>query len=721
MSGFPKVPLVVGDTDDDASIHLQSRVGPARPLPNKQNSFNPHDEEILKILNEVDDELDAGYDFNKQFAIFQKSGSIPNEIEFSDNDSDADTQVESANEYEEEINEKQENRYYPNIHREEEILGDRYGEKEHRDESDKQKPNKSLFEEFKKARESTHPFMETTQTNYKKYALFALMSFSVTCIVLLIYQREIIFHPVIIDKPIENYYEINSKFGNLENRVNKLTLFAEDLSKKQENLIQKHEMLSANINEKFDLVSDRFGKINSNIISLHQFDSLLKEFTALKARVSESEPYTNPEPKLLEITEKLNKLSKISDNIESVKTSILKEFSATLPEKVPVYIKDNKIHYIPEFHKYIYNFIDNYQKEKNFTTHVSWDQFLRENEDNMNNHINSIMKKTNLLNISKEKLEYFLQKKINENNKQIWEKYNNLIDNLNIVHNNSTSIAKNFEKSTNTILLDNLLEIFAKGSNKVNYADYKLGSRILGFLTSTSMSSTGSQTSHKSLPRRIFLGWFDYLNSSGVHKPKNWKYNANNVLIDGGNYWHCESNECSIGLRLSNPVILTDLIFKNPPIDSIKSPSFVSIYIKPTNPEQVNELIEYLQNLKFDIAKTNGQKYLKKFYKIKEVSLDPDKPINHVKLPVSLVNLKIPIKDIYVQLKSNSGITGLYNLKAYGISEFNSYKYNQEFELLVDKLSELDENEEPITNNIDINSFIDENHSDILGDDEILF
>ena len=181
-------------------------------------------------------------------------------------------------------------------------------------------------------------------------------------------------------------------------------------------------MLSANINEKFDLVSDRFGKINSNIISLHQFDSLLKEFTALKARVSESEPYTNPEPKLLEITEKLNKLSKISDNIESVKTSILKEFSATLPEKVPVYIKDNKIHYIPEFHKYIYNFIDNYQKEKNFTTHVSWDQFLRENEDNMNNHINSIMKKTNLLNISKEKLEYFLQKKINENNKQIWEK-----------------------------------------------------------------------------------------------------------------------------------------------------------------------------------------------------------------------------------------------------------------------------------------------------------
>lgn len=166
---------------------------------------------------------------------------------------------------------------------------------------------------------------------------------------------------------------------------------------------------------------------------------------------------------------------------------------------------------------------------------------------------------------------------------------------------------------------------------------------------------------------------------------------------------------------------MTDLIFKNPPIDSIKSPSFVSIYIKPTNPEQVNELIEYLQNLKFDIAKTNDQKYLKKFYKIKEVSLDPDKPINHVKLPVSLVNLKIPIKDIYVQLKSNSGITGLYNLKAYGISEFNSYKYNQEFELLVDKLSELDENEEPITNNIDINSFIDENHSDILGDDEILF
>ncbi|CUM54172.1 uncharacterized protein AC631_00659 [Debaryomyces fabryi] len=716
MSGFPKVPLVVGDTDDDASIHLQSRVGPARPLPTKQRSFSSHDKEILKILNEVDDELEAEYDFNKQFDIFQKSGSIPNDIEYSDNDSDADTQVESANEYEDENN-KQENRYYPNIYRDEVIPDNKY---EFREEKEKQKPNKSLFEEFKRARENTHPFMESSKTNYKKYALFALMSFSVTCIVLLIYQREVVFHPVVIDKPIENYYEINSKFGNLENRVNKLSLFAEDLSKRQEDLVQKHEVLSASINEKFDLVSDRFSKIDSSVINLNQFDNLWKEFTALKAKVSDSEPYINPEPKLLEISEKLNKLSKISDNIESVKSNILKEFSAMLPEKVPVYIKDNKIHYIPEFHKYIYNFIDNYQKEKNLTTNISWDQFLRDNENNMNSHINSIIKKTNLLNISKEKLENFLQKRINENNKQIWEKYNNLIDNLNIVNSNSTLIAKNLEKSTNTILLDNLLEIFAKGSNKVNYADYKLGSRILGFLTTTSTSSTRSQISQKSLPRRIFLGWFDYLNSSGVHKPKNWKYNANNVLIDGGNYWHCESNECSIGLRLSDPVILTDLIFKNPPVEGIKPPSYVSIYIKPRNSEQVNELKGYLQN-KFDISQPSDQKYLKKFYKIKEVSLDSNKPINHVKFPVSLVNLKIPVKDIYIQIRSNGGITGLYNLKAYGISEFNSYKYNQEFELLIDKLSELDENEESVTNNVDIDNLIDENDSDILGDDEILF
>lgn len=719
MSGFPKVPLVVGDTDDDASIHLQSRVGPARPLPTKQRSFSSHDKEILKILNEVDDELEAEYDFNKQFNIFQKSGSIPNDIEFSDNDSDADTQVESANEYEDENN-KQENRYYPNIYRDEVIPDNKYEEYEFREEKEKQKPNKSLFEEFKRARENTHPFMESSKTNYKKYALFALMSFSVTCIVLLIYQREVVFHPVVIDKPIENYYEINSKFDNLENRVNKLSLFAEDLSKRQEDLVQKHEVLSASINEKFDLVSDRFSKIDSSVINLNQFDNLWKEFTALKAKVSDSEPYINPEPKLLEISEKLNKLSKISDNIESVKSNILKEFSATLPEKVPVYIKDNKIHYIPEFHKYIYNFIDNYQKEKNLTTNISWDQFLRDNENNMNSHINSIIKKTNLLNISKEKLENFLQKRINENNKQIWEKYNNLIDNLNVVNSNSTLIAKNLEKSTNTILLDNLLEIFAKGSNKVNYADYKLGSRILGFLTTTSTSSTRSEISQKSLPRRIFLGWFDYLNSSGVHKPKNWKYNANNVLIDGGNYWHCESNECSIGLRLSDPVILTDLIFKNPPVEGIKPPSYVSIYIKPRNSEQVKELKGYLQN-KFDISQPSDQKYLKKFYKIKEVSLDSNKPINHVKFPVSLVNLKIPVKDIYIQIRSNGGITGLYNLKAYGISEFNSYKYNQEFELLIDKLSELDENEESVTNNVDIDNLIDENDSDILGDDEILF
>lgn len=720
MPGFPKVPLVIGDTDDDASIHLQSRVGPARPLPRAQKSYTPQDEEILKILSEADDELEAGYDFNKQFQLFQKSGSIPHEEDYDDDDdnddSDAETQVESADELENEHNQKHGSNINSHVYSDSEPRTNSE-EEEHRN---GQKANKSLFEEFKRAQESTHPFVDNGNMNYRKYGLFAMLSFIITCIVLLIYQREVFFNPSNINKPIENYYEINSRFNKLESRVNNLDLFAEDITKKQDTASKRYETLSSSIDDKFNIISGRFNSVNSNLISLQQFESLLQEFNELKTKVSESETYSNPEPKLIEITEKLTKLSKVSDNIEAVKDSILHEFMDKLPERVPVYIKNNKIHYIPEFHKYIYNFIDSYQKEKNATNIMSWDRFLKENEASISNYFNSVLKKSSLQNISKEKLEMFLQKKINENNEQIWEKFNNLIDNLNIMNSNSTTISNKFQKVSSDIFFDNLLEIFAKGSTRVNYADYRLGSRILGFLT-TSSSLTTSTVNLKSLPRRLFLGWFDYLNSGGIHKPKNWKYNANNVLIDGGNYWHCESNECTVGLRLSDPIILTDIILKNPPTDSVNSPTFVSIYIKPKNSAQVNELIEYLQSLKIDITKSKNHKYLKKFFKVKEISLDSRRPINHIKLPVSLINLKIPVKDIYIEIYSSKGVTGLYNLKAYGISEFSSYKYNQEFELLVDKLSNLHEDEASVTESIDIDEFIDENDSEILGSDEILF
>lgn len=625
------------------------------------------------------------------------------------------------------------------------------------------KANQSLFQQFERVRQNEEPsgrnkkklsnssneqtsssfgFLSLGGSNNYVYVRVLVVSFLFSIILLFVtsYPQS---PKNILMKPLENYNDITSRFQKVESRMDKLDEVTLGLSNKQDVYESKYDSLTNSLNNRFNFISAKFDEF-SQTLSLNnnsKFENLVSDFAKLKTKFDNLETISsNPEalePKLNDISTKLNHLSHINNDIDEIKSDILNKLIESLPSQVPVYIKNNKIHYIPEFHKYLYNFVENYYNQKYDTpantSTMDWNTFLSSNEIQLKNYINSSLNKnSNYKAINKEVFERLLQRKLNDNNRLMWQKFNNLIDNLNI-NLNSTNI--NISKSSNKILLDNLLEIFAKGSIKINYADYKIGSRILGFLTNTG----ADVNQNKSIVRKLFLGWYDYLNSNGLKNPKNWKFNANNVLIDGGNYWQCESSYCTFGVRLFNPVILTDLFLKTPLTnlpDDFLPPNRVSVYIKPKSPRQVNSLIEYINKFKINFKnKSNTNKYLTKFVKVKEVAIDSNKAINHIKFPISLINLRIPVRDLYIEISSKDGSkTGLYSFKAYGISEYNSYKYNEEFDLLLNKLydqdqEEIDRDQEEFLSHfednpkVDYSSFEDDfDQGDIvLGDDEIIF
>lgn len=701
MAGFPRVPPQArGDTDDEASIHLYTQVGPAKPLPNKRKT---PDLQILSVLNEWENnELSGIRDpetekFLRGFNVFAATGNIE---AFSDSDNesenynsdDSDATVHSG------ANQGFLSKEFESLKRRQ------------KDESPLE-AEKNPFREDIHETQSEEGLPEKSAGKPKRAPLTNLVTmFSILLLVISVYFALRTAQVAKSNTPVANFGTFVSRFTAVEGKIQNLSQLAEGLSTRQDTVESKYDAIMANLNKKFEFISSKFTELDTTLNNNSRFQDLTQGFAEIKLKVDSLEMLSDPElldPKLNEISSKLNQLSEVNANLESLKSALMKELLDSLPSKVPVYIKNKKIHYIPEFHKYLYSFIDSYYNEH--SANVTWDKFLSANEINIKNYVSSAVKDSGILTVNRDSVERFIDKKLAENNEEIWGELNNVIDNLNVGDHNSTA----FSVPANQVLLDSILDIFAKGSVRVNYADYKLGARVLGFLT-----KTGDMNVLKSLARRIFLGWYDYLISSGLKSPTHWKYNANNALIDGGELWQCEENKCSIGIRLFSPLILTDLVFKGPENapDGYSPPSSVSIYVKPKNPRQVSVLKEYLAKFKLNFKTASSNPYSKKFIKVKEARLDPLQTVNQVKFPVSLINMRIPVKDIFIEFHSRGKkSTGLFNVKAFGISEYSSYKYSEEFSALLDKRD--DQEREPAE--YDFENF--GANSDILGDDEVMF
>ena len=82
MGDLSRIPVYRGDTDDDASIHPHSRVGPAKPM-----SYQKYDHQIMEILNnsgqrDSEDDFDArARELNTGFQKFAESSPFESDCE----------------------------------------------------------------------------------------------------------------------------------------------------------------------------------------------------------------------------------------------------------------------------------------------------------------------------------------------------------------------------------------------------------------------------------------------------------------------------------------------------------------------------------------------------------------------------------------------------------------------------------------------------------------
>lgn len=627
MTGFPNVPLIRGDTDDDASIHLHTHVGPARPM-TKAN----YDRQIMEILNRrmqisEEEHLLELEDLNAEFEHFSKG----RRVSYSDNE---DTEVEDA-------------------------------------------PAPKSAPQAKKSK--TPKKKETHSRPVFSFADMRFLGFVVGIVALLLLPLPTYFNVKSANSAPQDLSGLNARVDLVEQRVLALDDISKALSDQTDLLESKQEAFFAGVNHKLAEVSGKFDSMDGNLVQ-GQLAKLRSEFDIYKEKLDNIEVVNDLEKleaNITSISRRLAQLLRVNSDIISFKEDMLRSFTEKLPELVPVYIKNGKIHYLPEFQNFLHAFVDKFAKKSS----PELNDLASKLETNLKRQSANDIKNALTSYVTREELQNILRREMAETNAAVSARFNSLLDRIDF----SGNITRIDVESSNRVMLDNLVDVVSKGSVKMNFADYKNGARILGFLT-----TTGRDTyKQKPFLRKLFLGWYDYLDSNGLRSPKNLKFDANNILVDKGSYWLCESNRCSFGVRLSSPVILTDLIFKNPPqpVPRVTLPVKASIYIKPAK-SQVSALEEYLGRVKPDFLRAGKEnKYLTKFYKVQDVDLH-GRAVEHIKLPVSLVNMKILVRDIYIEIASLKGTTGLYNLKAYGLTEFNSLAYAEEFESILDGLND---------------------------------
>lgn len=658
--------MVTGDTDDDASIHLNAFVGRAKPLPIRNNENRQKNSSRSRNVDDV----------NAMFREFQEKGSIfvdqdagkedervlegehhPQQVvgtNKNDYNNDEDDDLESEdddyspeNEDEDDLDSIQDDTYAYGDHSAEPYtaLYDYLSESD--EDYNYSEPDSDVWSldlEETNVEDATVEYAQPKEKPHRKRRKSDLVNLTAPSIL------ERIKFPALVVSAIAFavlllvliYSLIPESVGpDSLPRLNLLQRKLGDLSARQDQLRTSLEDHSDNIVSKFDYISSKFDEIDAKLRD-NQWKALLAEVETLKRKVE-----VNSGTNLAELDEKLHRIDNMYDTFERAKLLLVTEFIDKLPEKVPAYIQDNKIHFAPEFHRYLLAFIENYNQQKGNQT---WNQFLEHHQAQLNGYLTAALKLSSV--VTKQELEVVLNKRLAENNQAIWSRFNGLVDS---VLANSTTL----NVAADGVMLDSLLDVFARSSKSVNYADYQLGSRILGFLTSAGPDS------RKLLSRRIFLGWYDYL--TGPSSPSNWKYNANNVLVDNGDLWDCGAH-CSIGVRLFESVLITDLVVHS------RGAGSVSVYVKPRYSKHFDQVQKYAGKLKFTGEELEN-KYARKFIKVKEMPLVGE--VNHVHMPRTLVNMEVPVRDVVLEITGDA-TAAVDSVKVYGVKEAGARQLRQD-------------------------------------------
>lgn len=306
-----------------------------------------------------------------------------------------------------------------------------------------------------------------------------------------------------------------------------------------------------------------------------------------------------------EVNDLKSQIERVGSRIQNVERRIESE---SIPEYAPVFVKDKKIHYIPEFQRLVEKLVHSVDVEAAVV-------------EQLNQHMPLLLESPHLETLLKEEVQKQTQ---------------TLTRQLNL-------LTERTDLGNSSFPLDKVLETLSRRPG-VNYADHSLGARTLGFLTQ-------QKKEPRSLARKLLLGWFDFLQS--VKAPQSLRHHANNALADTDVAWTCALPRCSIGIRLSSAVTLTHLA-----IDA-DADATVLLYIKP-RARDADRLVGYL--LRFHPHYVH-LRVLKRFYKVSEQPL-----LRHMKLPVTIVNMGLCVHDIYLEIVAARPVA-ITQIRAYGVTE----------------------------------------------------
>ncbi|EMG48404.1 hypothetical protein G210_1030, partial [Candida maltosa Xu316] len=351
--------------------------------------------------------------------------------------------------------------------------------------------------------------------------------------------------------------------------------------------------------------------------------------------------FNDPSGKLRRLNQELQKTNDLQQvqqqqllQVQREIEQLTKKLGKIQPESNVISFRNNQIQISPEFHQFLYHFIDNYHSL----------------------YIDEKLQGFEKLKDLKE-LEKYVDKLISESAESIKQdvrlEIDNLFDNLTIVNNTIV------EPNTSKVWIDSILNLISRGSTLVNYADYSCGARILGFLTKSQEKSD-----KYNLLEKMVYGWWIFNENLTDDQ-----YNANHVLLDDDVSW--KGGE-EIGIRVSNGIIPSDIIIEC----DTKQEQMVAVGFKPSTKAGFDKL-------EYGKIDESQNKYISKFKKIKQVKIKSG--INHIRLPIRFINMKITGKDFYFKFEHELDIN---SIKVYGISEINAIKYQDKLSLLVDKFNE---------------------------------
>lgn len=645
MSVFPRLPQIRGDTDDDASIHLYSRVGPARPILKRAYDSQIKDLLSIPLLAPVSDdaaERDPAETLNKEFYDFAQSSA---------SDSD-DTRVEVP-------------KTAPRRRSLRRVLPD---------------------EATAKPAGSATPYASSREYVWLTRLVVFLVSAFLLSAVLGVRSAWGLHSGTAHTGPAapsevtaKQVHAIHQRLGETEARMDAFADLWNSLDKQVDVLGRTQSGLQDQVLHRLAAVE---GSVQALVQTLAGSEARAAAFDSELAQIREAidglraiggDPATL-ERRLGAISEKLQTLNRLSTDMAAIKDSIVAEFLRQLPSHVPVYVEDKKVHYLPEFRDFLQSFVDH-----RLANRTLWLLFMAENGAKLDARVAQLAKTGDHELMTRDEFRAVFARETEALDGQITARFNQLLSTLDLRH-NTTHV--DVSRQQNRIVLDNLVDLVSKGAVKTNFADYKLGARILGFLTTTGKDLYRPRL----LVRLLFLGWFDYLTSQGLTSPELMKYNANNLLVTSNTYWQCELLRCSVGIRLASAVILTDLLLENPSYSrpaGLVLPSSVAVYIKPRNPRHAQVLEEYSRAAGFLMAGAEN-KYLRKFYKVHEAAVTSS--VQHIAMPATVLNMRVPLRDLYLELRTRDGVTGLCSVKAYGLTEDSAFRFTESFESILDHM-----------------------------------